>query len=335
MVSGRPQLSFEDDKTASHRWGWAILAVPLILAVGALIEDPAAVPAVARATAVPFATVGAIVVAGWAAVRSGAIDRALVRVPMASPTRAAVGIFTITALLAGLVNLDVAAVVMVPVALEAAVVTDASPELMVIGVAIVANACSFLLPTANVTSLLVMANAGAGSGSFVATAWPSWLAVTVLTVALMTLLVRAMPSRAGAPFVRRTSWSLPRIGADLAGMFIVATSLRVLLPGGWTLPSEPVVAAAVGSLLASGLNNLPVAAILHPAAGTSMWPAILAVTMGSNLLVTGSVATVIVRRLARESGASFSAVWFSAVGLVVVALQFAAVGVVAWLLSRV
>jgi hypothetical protein len=80
---------------------------------------------------------------------------------------------------------------------------------MVIGVAIVANACSFLLPTANITSLLVMANAGAGSGSFVATAWPSWLAVTVLTVTLMTLLVRAVPSRGGAPFVRRTSGRCP------------------------------------------------------------------------------------------------------------------------------
>jgi Na+/H+ antiporter NhaD/arsenite permease-like protein len=335
MVPGRPQFALEDDRTASHRWGWAILVVPAILAVAALIEDPADVPAVARATAVPFATVGAVVVAGWAAVRSGVIDRALARIPMANPTRAAFGVFTITALLAGLVNLDVAAVVMVPVALEAAVVTDASAELMVIGVAIVANACSFLLPTANITSLLVMANAGAGSGSFVATAWPSWLAVTVLTVTLMTLLVRAVPSRGGAPFVRRTSWSLPRIGVDLLGMFVVATSLRVLLPGGWTLPAGPAQAAAVGSLLASGLNNLPVAAILHPAAGASMWPAILAMTMGSNLLVTGSVATVIVRRLARESGGSFSAARFSAVGLVVVPLQLAVAAAVAWLLSHV
>jgi Na+/H+ antiporter NhaD/arsenite permease-like protein len=254
---------------------------------------------------------------------------------MANPTRAAFGVFTLTALLSGLVNLDVAAVVMVPVALEAAVVTEASAEMMVIGVAIVANACSFLLPTANVTSLLVMANAGTGSASFVAAAWPSWLAVSVLTVTLMTLLVRALPSRGMAPFVRRTSWSLPRIGADLAAMFVVATSLRVLLPGGWTLPAAPAEAATVGSLLASGLNNLPVAAILHPSTGASMWPAILAVTMGSNLLVIGSVATVIVRRLARESGATFSAARFSAVGVVVVPLQFAAVGVLTWLLPRV
>ena len=66
-----------------------------------------------------------------------------------------------------------------------------------------------------------------------------------------------------------------------------------------------------------------------------MWPAILAMTMGSNLLVTGSVATVIVRRLARESGGSFSAARFSAAGLAVLPLQFAAAAAVAWLLAHV
>jgi arsenical pump membrane protein len=55
-----------------------------------------------------------------------------------------------------------------------------------------------------------------------------------------------------------------------------------------------------------------------------LWAAILATTIGPNLLITGSVATLISRRIARDGGARLSAWQFSAIGLVLVPAQLAA-----------
>jgi arsenical pump membrane protein len=48
---------------------------------------------------------------------------------------------------------------------------------------------------------------------------------------------------------------------------------------------------------------------------------VLAAAIGPNLLVTGSVATIICRRIARENGADLSPLRFSLVGLAAVPLQ--------------
>jgi Na+/H+ antiporter NhaD/arsenite permease-like protein len=55
-----------------------------------------------------------------------------------------------------------------------------------------------------------------------------------------------------------------------------------------------------------------------------LWAAILATTIGPNLLATGSVATLISRRIARDAGASLSAWQFTAIGLALVPAQLAA-----------
>jgi Na+/H+ antiporter NhaD/arsenite permease-like protein len=59
--------------------------------------------------------------------------------------------------------------------------------------------------------------------------------------------------------------------------------------------------------------------ILNP----SPWTAILAMSIGANLSLTGSVATVICRRLAHESGARFSLSTFTIVGVTLLPIQLA------------
>jgi Na+/H+ antiporter NhaD/arsenite permease-like protein len=51
--------------------------------------------------------------------------------------------------------------------------------------------------------------------------------------------------------------------------------------------------------------------------------AIFATTIAPNLLITGSVATLISRRIARDGGAPLSARQFSAVGMALVPVQLA------------
>jgi hypothetical protein len=77
-------------------------------------------------------------------------------------------------------------------------------------------------------------------------------------------------------------------------------------------------------VLACGASNLPAAAALLPAGTPGLWAAILATTVGPNLLITGSVATLITRRIARDGGATLSAWQLSVVGLALVPAQLAA-----------
>ena len=83
---------------------------------------------------------------------------------------------------------------------------------------------------------------------------------------------------------------------------------------------------ATGSLLASGIDNLPAAAAVAPVGAAGRWAAILAMSIGTNLLITGSVATVLARRIARDAGVAFDAARSMLLGVVLLPLQI----VVAW-----
>ena len=71
-------------------------------------------------------------------------------------------------------------------------------------------------------------------------------------------------------------------------------------------------------------NNLPTAAVLRPAGWSGLWAAILATAIGPGLLITGSVATLICRRIARDAGAKLRALQFSAIGSALLPAQLAA-----------
>jgi Na+/H+ antiporter NhaD/arsenite permease-like protein len=98
-------------------------------------------------------------------------------------------------------------------------------------------------------------------------------------------------------------------------MFIGASASRALIgPAGFTLSGGFVHAAALGSLVAAIVNNLPAAAAAQVEGTLARWAAILALALGPNLLITGSLASLICRRLARSHEASFSAGAFTLMG---------------------
>jgi len=193
----------------------------------------------------------------------------------------------------------------------------------VISVANVANATSFLLPTSNLTNLLAMGTQTVPAGQYLASTWLAWVLVVAVTSAVLTpIVLQRRPTADARPISMR--WSLGRIATDLAAMFLVASGLRAIWTAGVTLPGGYALQTITGSAMASAADNLPIAAIVHGGAGLGPWTAILAMSIGANLFLIGSVATVISRRLATESGARFSLVTFTLIGAALLPLQLAA-----------
>ncbi len=276
----------------------------------------------AAGTAGPFLTLGGLIIAAVGADRVGGfrwVARRLVP-DDAGPREAFVRVLLLVALLAGLVNLDVAVVVAMPVALRVARRTGLAAGSIAIAVAGTANAGSILLPTSNLTNLLVMSRAPLSTAAYLRVSWVAWSAVVAVTVlGLSRLLLRLDPPAPTAELDR--PGVSPGALWDLVPMFLTATAVRTFLLGGVHLPGPFIEQAALGSLLAAGANNLPAAAAVHPASAAGAWAAVLAMAIGPNLLLTGSVATVICRRLAREDGGDLDPVRFSVVGLVLTPLQ--------------
>jgi Na+/H+ antiporter NhaD/arsenite permease-like protein len=104
----------------------------------------------------------------------------------------------------------------------------------------------------------------------------------------------------------------------------IAAAIRALLGTGLVLHGTLAGQLAAGSAMAAAADNLPAAAAILPASTPGLWAAILATTIGPNLLLTGSVATLISRRIARDAGARLSAWQFTATGLALVPAQLAA-----------
>ena len=110
---------------------------------------------------------------------------------------------------------------------------------------------------------------------------------------------------------------------DLLPLFAAAAAIRALLDGGVVLGGGLGHALLSSSLLAALVNNLPAAAAIRPQGVTATWAAILGLAIGPDLVITGSLATLISRRIARDHGAGFSAGWFSLLGAALLPLQLA------------
>ena len=294
-----------------------------ILTAAAACWRPAALPLAARATLGPFATLAAIIAGSLLADRLGAFG-ALAR--LLTPDRApravaAACVLAFTALLSGLVNLDVAIVVAMPVALHAAGQHRMSAGRLAAAVAITANATSFLLPTANITSLLLLGRDPLPVLAYLRGSWLAWLLVTATTLGPLSAWLARAGTGPARPARRRPS---ARTILDLMPMFLAASAIRALLAHGIALHASFTGQLAYDTALAAGLNNLPAAAALHPAGRAGLWAAILATAIGPNLLITGSVATLICRRIARQAGATLSAWQYTAIGSALIPAQLAA-----------
>jgi len=101
----------------------------------------------------------------------------------------------------------------------------------------------------------------------------------------------------------------------------LANSASLLLPGGTSLPALLAV-AALAAALANLINNLPAVLVLLPLAAPSGAGAVLAVlvgvNIGPNLTYTGSLATLLWRRVVHQHRPGPSLRSFTALGLLTV-----------------
>ncbi|MFN2610791.1 MAG: SLC13 family permease [Actinomycetota bacterium] len=302
---------------------WVLWGAAVVLGGVATVYRPWGLWAAARVTATPFLTLGAIISAAAFADHLG-LFKAMARllIPSKSSALAAVAaVLGFTALLSGLVNLDVAVVVAMPLSLRVASRTGLSAGLLAAGIAVTANATSFLLPTSNVTTLLILTRASGRTVDYLAGSWIAWIFVTVLTVAALSLVLVTSRGRR-APVAVQGGVKLRAI-IDLVPLFFAASAIRTLLAPGVWLHGSFIEQLSWGSVFGATVNNLPAAAAIHASGATNVWAAILALSIGPNMLFTGSVATLICRRIARDSGAKLSALPFSALGIGLLPAQVA------------
>jgi arsenical pump membrane protein len=110
-------------------------------------------------------------------------------------------------------------------------------------------------------------------------------------------------------------------------------ALRPLLPGGTSLPALLAV-AALAAVLANLINNLPAVLVLLPLAAPSGAGAILGVLLGvnigPNLTYTGSLATLLWRRILHERGSAPSLREFTVLGLLTVPAGLALAALALW-----
>jgi arsenical pump membrane protein len=321
ITSKKPEVSATI--TSPHDRLPVVLWTAAVILTAAACLRPEALPSAARATLGPFATLAAIIAGSVLAGRLGvfrALARLLIR-DRAPRLVAAASVLAFTALLSGLVNLDVAVVVATPVALQAAARHRMPAGRLAAAVAITANAASFLLPTANITTLLLLGRAPLPALAYLRSSWLAWILVTAITLGPLSAWLAHAGTGPARPARDRPS---ARTALDLMPMFLAASAIRALLAHGIALHASLAAQLAVGTALAAGLNNLPAAAALHPAGTAALWAAILATAIGPNLLLTGSVATLITRRIARHTGATLSAWQFTAIGSALIPAQLAA-----------
>jgi len=300
-----------------------IWAAGIILAVIATARGPDASVLAARATAGPFATLAAIILASVLADRLGAFRILASRlIPARGPKiTSAAAVLALTALLSALVNLDVAVLVAMPVALRTALRRGLPAGRLAVAVAVIANAASFLLPTSNITNLLLLGRVPLTTPAYLTGSWLPWILVTAVTLAPLAWWTAHAPAGQARAVAAGPS---ARALLDLMPMFLIASGIRALLGTGLALHGSFTGQLAAGTMLACAVSNLPAAAAILPAGTPGLWAAILATTIGPNLLITGSVATLITRRIARQGGARLTAWQFSAIGIALIPAQLAA-----------
>ena len=127
------------------------------------------------------------------------------------------------------------------------------------------------------------------------------------------------------------------IVVDAASLHGLSSAIKSLLPGGTALPALLAV-AAVSALLANVVNNLPATLIVVPVVAASGPGAVLAmlvgVNAGPNLTYTGSLATLLWRRVMRAHAEAVDLRRFTQLGLLTVPPVLVASTVALWLALR-
>ena len=177
-----------------------------------------------------------------------------------------------------------------------------------------------------VFTLIVVALTLAGfAGASAAGVNPAWAAFAGAAV----LAARALARRRVAPVALARAADLPFLLFVLGlGIVVKAVTdnglgraLAPLLPGGTSLPAL-LATAALAAALANVCNNLPAVLVLLPLAAPSGAGAVLAVLLGvnigPNLTYTGSLATLLWRRILQHHGSAPDLGEFTRLGLLTV-----------------
>jgi arsenical pump membrane protein len=113
----------------------------------------------------------------------------------------------------------------------------------------------------------------------------------------------------------------------------LAAAVRVVLPGGTSLPALLGI-AAIGALLANLVNNLPAILIIAPVTVASgpaaLLAALIGVNVGPNLTYAGSLATLLWRRILRAQDTDVNLGQFLRLGAVTVPAALAASTLMLW-----
>ncbi len=169
---------------------------------------------------------------------------------------------------------------------------------------------------------LTLAGFAGASAAGVNPAWAAFAGAAVLAG-------RALARRRVAPASLVRAADLPFLLFVLClGIVVKAVTdnglgraLAPLLPGGTSLPAL-LAAAALAAVLANICNNLPAVLVLLPLAAPSGAGAVLAVligvNIGPNLTYTGSLATLLWRRILRHHGSAPDLREFTRLGLLTV-----------------
>ena len=189
-----------------------------------------------------------------------------------------------------------------------------------------------------VFTLAVVALTLAGfAGASAAGVNPAWAALAGAAV----LAVRALARRRVAPVALVRAADVPFL-LFVLGLGIVVkavasnglgTALAPLLPGGTSLPAL-LATAALAAALANLFNNLPAVLVLLPLAAPSGAGAVLAVLLGvnigPNISYTGSLATLLWRRILRSHGSAPDLREFTRLGLLTVPAGLLAAVLALW-----
>jgi arsenical pump membrane protein len=193
-------------------------------------------------------------------------------------------------------------------------------------------------PEVPVFTLAVVAATLAGfvlaSAAGVNPAWAALAGVAVLgarALAQRRTSVPALARAADAPFLLFVL-SLGIVVQAVTGNGL-GSALRPLVPAGTSLPALLGV-AALAAALANVINNLPAVLILLPLAAPAGPAAVLAVLLGvnigPNLTYTGSLATLLWRRVLRQHGSGPSLWEFTRLGLLTVPAGLAIAVLALW-----
>jgi arsenical pump membrane protein len=193
-----------------------------------------------------------------------------------------------------------------------------------------------LTPVVFVIAVVALTLAGFALASAAAVN-PAWAALAGAVVLAARGLAQRRTSLSGLVHAADVPFLLFVLGLGVVVRAVVDNglggALRPLLSSGTSLPALLAV-AALAAVVANLINNLPAVLVLLPLAAPSGAGAILAVLLGvnigPNLTYTGSLATLLWRRVLHQHGSAPSLREFTILGLLTVPAGLALAAVALW-----